>query len=296
MRFIGQHIYDLVSRFRNDVFVSKVSGDSVIELQSWSTTAGHSGTLKFLKSGTAALDTYTAGDHTTATETLGRIEAFGVTDGDSPVLSSYIEFSNDAVSDADSVPGRIIFATSDANDAGTPTVRLIIDDDGNSTFIGGDIIFDGGGFQLDSVTLRNVQTSAESFSNDDTSFMTSAAIEDKILSYGYSTAAGDITGVTITADDENTVSDTAGSADFQVNGGEGIDTSISGSSVVIAGEDATTSNKGVASFSSDNFAVSSGAVTIKSGGIDLTDEVTGVLPSANMDSDTAHLSLSLIHI
>jgi len=45
--------------------------------------------------------------------------------------------------------------------------------------------------------------------------------------------------------------------------------------------DASTSAKGAASFSSDNFSVSSGAVTIKSGGVDLTDEVTGVLPVAN---------------
>ena len=60
--------------------------------------------------------------------------------------------------------------------------------------------------------------------------------------------------------------------------------------VTITLADASTSAKGAASFSSDNFAVSSGAVTIKAAGIDLTNEVTGVLPSANMDADTAHYS------
>jgi len=54
--------------------------------------------------------------------------------------------------------------------------------------------------------------------------------------------------------------------------------------------DASAEVKGAASFSSDNFAASSGAITIKDGGVDLTAEVTGVLPSANMDGDTAHLS------
>lgn len=50
--------------------------------------------------------------------------------------------------------------------------------------------------------------------------------------------------------------------------GEGVDITLQGNgSVLIAGEDATTANKGIASFSSDNFAVSSGAVTIKDGGI-----------------------------
>tara|TARA_Y100001937_G_scaffold128130_1_gene202640 strand:- start:735 stop:3524 length:2790 start_codon:yes stop_codon:yes gene_type:complete len=49
--------------------------------------------------------------------------------------------------------------------------------------------------------------------------------------------------------------------------GEGIDVSASTGAVTISAEDATTSNKGIASFSSDNFAVSSGAVTIKDGGI-----------------------------
>tara|TARA_X000001382_G_scaffold103645_1_gene78568 strand:+ start:7205 stop:9172 length:1968 start_codon:yes stop_codon:yes gene_type:complete len=51
-----------------------------------------------------------------------------------------------------------------------------------------------------------------------------------------------------------------------ITAGEGIDIS----SGAISGEDATDSNKGIASFSSDHFTVSSGAVTMKTGGIDDT--------------------------
>ena len=51
-----------------------------------------------------------------------------------------------------------------------------------------------------------------------------------------------------------------------ISAGEGIDVS----SGTISGEDATASNKGIASFSSDHFAVSSGAVTLKADGIDDT--------------------------
>ena len=51
-----------------------------------------------------------------------------------------------------------------------------------------------------------------------------------------------------------------------ITAGEGIDIS----SGEISGEDATSSNKGIASFSSDHFTVTSGAVTIKTDGIDDT--------------------------
>ena len=80
---------------------------------------------------------------------------------------------------------------------------------------------------------------------------------------GAGTGDGDITGVTLTADDTNTASDTSGSADFTIAGGEGVDTTVSGTTVTIAGEEATTSNKGVASFNADDFTVSSGAVSNK---------------------------------
>ena len=67
-----------------------------------------------------------------------------------------------------------------------------------------------------------------------------------------------------------------------IAGGSGISTTGSATdTITIAGDDASTSAKGVAQFSSDNFAASSGTITIKSAGIDLTDEVTGALPVAN---------------
>ena len=97
---------------------------------------------------------------------------------------------------------------------------------------------------------------------------------------GGASSSSDVTGITITSD-SGTASDSSGNLDLTMSGGEGIDTSATGSTVTISGEDATTSDKGIASFHSDNFSVSSGSVTIKSNGIDLTDEVAGTLPVAN---------------
>ena len=77
----------------------------------------------------------------------------------------------------------------------------------------------------------------------------------------------------VTAQDLDLISDSGtididlDSESLTVTGGEGIDTSATGTTLTIAGEDASTSNKGVASFNSANFAASSGDITIKDGGV-----------------------------
>ena len=82
---------------------------------------------------------------------------------------------------------------------------------------------------------------------------TAVATQQSIKAYVDSkVAAGDLD---ISADSGSNIAITLDSEVLAVSGGEGIDTSITGNAVTIAGEEASTSNKGVASFSSDNFAV-----------------------------------------
>ena len=71
-----------------------------------------------------------------------------------------------------------------------------------------------------------------------------------------------VSGATVNSVASDSGTATPSSNAFTIAGGEGIDTSGAGATVTIAGEDATDSNKGIASFNAQNFTVSSGAVSL----------------------------------
>jgi hypothetical protein len=92
---------------------------------------------------------------------------------------------------------------------------------------------------------------------------------------GRLTAAGQVdvaTELAITGDTGNT-SISLLTEGLTVNGGEGIDVAVTNNAITISGEDASTTNKGVASFDAADFNVNAGVVSVKD--INLDSQTTG---------------------
>ena len=91
-----------------------------------------------------------------------------------------------------------------------------------------------------------IQTGSESFSDSDTVLMTAAAVQDKILSYGYSTTTGDITGVT--AGDGLTGCGSSGGVTLNIGAGSYI--TVNSDDIAVDATTAATASKVVARDSS----------------------------------------------
>ncbi len=85
--------------------------------------------------------------------------------------------------------------------------------------------------------------------------------------------------ITVTDGSNSTATSLGGTITFAA--GEGLDVAESSGTVTFSGEDATSSNKGVASFDSTDFSVSSGAVTLQA---ERVQDIVGAMFSSNTES------------
>jgi len=144
------------------------------------------------------------------------------------------------------------------------------------------------------ITLTGAVTGSATMTNLGNVSITTTATSDPTI-----TLAGDLSGsatltnlgdatltATIAANSVALGTDTTGNYVATIAAGEGIDVSGSGSesaAITISAEDATDTNKGIASFNSTDFLVSSGAVSLaKDPVITLTGAVTGSATMTNL--------------
>jgi len=142
-------------------------------------------------------------------------------------------------------------------DVNDPTITIAGDVDGSATMtnLGNTTI---------NVTLDTVNSNVGAYGS--TTEIPVVTVNAKGLVTAVSTASISTT-LTVGADTGTADSVALATDTLTFTGGEGIDTAVTNNTITISGEDASTSNKGIASFNSDSFSVASGAVSIKSGGV-----------------------------
>jgi hypothetical protein len=96
---------------------------------------------------------------------------------------------------------------------------------------------------------------------------------------GRLTAAGEVDVATILTvnGDTGTTGISLLSESLQVSGGEGIDVAVTDNTITVSAEDATSTNKGVASFNATDFTVTSGAVTLNA---ERVEDIVGAMVTA----------------
>lgn len=169
------------------------------------------------------------------------------------------------------VDSAIITANYSFDVAGDGGTSQTINDEETFTIAGGiGLTTTAGATNTITVDLDNTTVSAGSYGS-------STAIPTfTVDAQGRLTAAGEANvATTLGIADDNANSDTVDLLNdtLTFSEGEGVDVVVSNNTVTISAEDATDTNKGVASFSSSDFSVSSGAVSISN--VNLGTQTTG---------------------
>ena len=161
-------------------------------------------------------------------------------------------------------------------DTGTDTVDL---DDSDLTFNGSADITAAVTNNTVTITLDDTTVTPGSFGSQ--TQIPTFTVDQK----GRLTAAGAVDVATtlnlIVDNNDSSGSVSLLDSDLSLLGGEGIDVTVSGTQVTIAGEDADSDNKGVASFAVADFNVTSGAVELKDTVVKTINTDTGALTPAS---------------
>jgi hypothetical protein len=167
----------------------------VVTIHSNDTTVSNGGELQFKKN---AADTEDG-------EVLGKITFFGEDEGNNNTQFAEIVASISESDETDEA-GKLEFKVAESDGTTTAmTTGLLIEGEhatdgevdvtigagtGSTTTIAGDLSITTG-LILDSVDVTTIQTSGESFADNDTSLMTSAAIDDRIAAAGGGVSVAD---------------------------------------------------------------------------------------------------------
>jgi hypothetical protein len=193
-------------------------------------------------------------------------------------IEFYVEVSGSPVEQVRIQDGAIVPVTNSDIDLGTGSLQFK------------DLYIDGTA-NIDSLILSSGATITAVLDEDDLSSNSATSLATQQSIKAYIDAQVTAQDVDITTD-SGTIAIDLDSETLTISGGEGIDTSATLNAITITGENATTTNKGIASFDANDFTVSSGAVslatTATASELNILDGATVTTPELNiLDGVTA---------